>query len=197
LLEKLLALDFDVDLGERVPLALRLSPEAKPLWVQFYDRWGQEQAATEGDVAAALAKLEAYAARLALVHHLVYMASLDDSSCRPIGPASIQAGVLLAEWFAAEARRIYSTFSECAEERDTRRLVEFIRDRGGSITARHLQRSNSRKYPTSEHAEVALERLVPDYGYWDRSPPPATGGHAVNTFVLHPTHDTSDTRSTG
>jgi hypothetical protein len=194
LLKKLLDLDFDLDAGEKVPLMLRLTPDAKVLWVQFYDRWGQEQAAAEGDLAAALAKLEAYAARLALMHHVVHMAAFEDTSCRPVTAVSLQAGIVLCEWFANEARRIYCTFTETETERNTRRLIEFIRGQGGSITVRDLQRSNSRKYPTSDHAEVALSQLVPDYGFWDRSPPPATGGHTTHTFVLHPTHDTSDTR---
>ena len=52
--------------------------------------------------------------------------------------------------------------SESNEERDIRRLIEFIRAKGGEITARKLHRSNpgAHKYRTAGHAELALDSLV-------------------------------------
>src|SRR5262249_9743243 len=70
-LDKLLALGFDTQDGEKIPHVLTLSPEGKVVWVQFYNDWAREQAAVEGELAAAFSKLEGYAARLALVHHVV------------------------------------------------------------------------------------------------------------------------------
>jgi DNA polymerase I-like protein with 3'-5' exonuclease and polymerase domains len=84
--------------------------------------------------------------------------------------------------------------SETEEERDTRRLVEFIRSRGGKVTARTLQRSNSRKYPAVEPAEAALEALVQaDLGTWTDPITGPKGGHPTRWFILRPTHDTTDT----
>src|SRR5262249_39627522 len=135
LIDSLLALEFDRDGdGELAPYALRLSPEARAAWISFYDDWARQQMAVEGEIAAAYSKLEAYAARLALIHHVVTLVGLDVSDLRPIGLRSVEAGVKLCQWFANEASRIYTTLSESAQERDMRRLVEFILARGGAIT---------------------------------------------------------------
>src|SRR5262249_30943318 len=118
LLDRLLALDLDVKDGEAVPQVLRLSPEGKAAWVQFYNEWADEQAAAEGEIAAALSKLEAYAARFALLHHVVTHVALETSDLRPVGPASVQTGVALSRWFAHEAQRVYSILHETEEARD-------------------------------------------------------------------------------
>jgi DNA polymerase I-like protein with 3'-5' exonuclease and polymerase domains len=195
-LDKQQGLQFDTSSGEDAPHVLHLSAEAKACWVSFYDVWAGEQAGAEGDLAAAFSKLEGYAARFTLVHHVLTHVGLDTDDRRPVGPRSVEAGVELSRWFASEARRIYATLSEGAEEREARRLVEFIRTRGGSIMARALQKSNSRKYPTAEVAEAALEELVAaGLGDWDERPAGFRGGHPSRVFVLHPTPDTTDTTS--
>ena len=50
-------------------------------------------------------KLEGYAARLALVHHVVDAAGRGGLDDVPVEQASLEAGVTLCRWFAAEARR--------------------------------------------------------------------------------------------
>src|SRR5262249_3470608 len=107
-------------------------------------------AAVEGDLAAAFSKLEEAAARFALLHHIVTRVSRGEEILVPVEKDSVEAGILLCLWFAREARRIYSTLSESEDQRKTRRLVEFIRTRGGKISARALQKSNSRKYPKAQ-----------------------------------------------
>jgi DNA polymerase-1 len=195
-LDKLQELDFDTSSGERAPHVLQFSADAKARWVAFYDAWAGEQAAVEGELAAAFSKLEGYAARFTLLHHVLTHVNLETDDRRPVGPRSVESGIDLSLWFASEARRIYATLSEEAEERDARKLIEFIRTRGGSITARALQKSNSRKYPNAEKAEAALEELVTTgLGDWDERPAGPKGGHPTKVFVLHPTPDTTDTTS--
>ncbi len=190
---RLLELDFDADTGPKQPHVLRMNPQAKENWVAFYNAWAKEQMAVEGELAAAYSKLEAYAARFALLHHVVTCVHLEVDDRREVSPRSVEAGVTLCRWFANEARRIYMTLAETEEQRDTRRLVEFIQARGGRITVRELQRANSKKYPTREDAEAALSVLV-DGGVARWIDPPS-GKKASNIKVveLYPTPDTSDT----
>src|SRR5262249_33272663 len=95
--------------------------------------------------------------------------------------------------FAYEARRIYSTLTETTAQRETRRLVEWIRFRGGSVTAKELQRSNGRKYPTSADAEGALESLVAaGWGRWQGRPAGPKGGRPTRVFVLQEASDETD-----
>jgi hypothetical protein len=163
--------------------------------VAFYDQWAREQAAVEGDMAAAYSKLEAYAVRFALLHHDISHVARGEDDRVLVEAESLQAGAVLCRWFAGEARRIYATLSESTEQRDTRKLVEFIQARGGCISTRQLQKSNSRKYRSSEEAETALEALVrAGWADWVEGEAPSRGGHQARFVELLPTHDTSDTR---
>jgi hypothetical protein len=185
LVDGLLTLDFDLEEGKQVPYALRLSKDARDLWVSFYNNWAQEQAAAEGDMAAALSKLEGYAPRLGLVHHVVSHLAVREDDKRPVGPSSIQAGITLVRWFAHEARRIYTTLSESTEERDRRTLADFIQTRGGTITVRELMRANCRRFPNVESAELALSSLVKfGVGRWEHSPSGPEGGRPSEMFIL-------------
>lgn len=192
LLTALLKLQLD-DPVKRKPHIQGLSNQAYRLWVDFYNEWGTVQESAEGEQAAAFAKIEAYAARLLLLHHVVtHIAAGQNDRC-PVSEASAAAGIELARWFAFEAQRIYSILSESAEERDTRRLVEWIQRRRGQVTARQLQRSNSRKYPNSEASTAALDALA-GAGVGESIDPMITdrGGQPVRRFRLHPTPDTTD-----
>ena len=148
LLEKLFGLDFDPH-HEGEPYVIRLNHEAKALWVNFYNEWAGEQVNVEGEMAASYSKLEGCALRLALVHHIVSHVSLGSDDTCTLGSESMQAGINLARWFANEARRIYGMLGESNQDRKSRTLVEFIRGRGGRITARQLQKANSRRYRTA------------------------------------------------
>ena len=68
---RLLDLQFDPDEQEPAPVDLTLTREAKAAWVRFYNEHAREQVDLSGDLAAAWSKLEGYAARFALLVHLV------------------------------------------------------------------------------------------------------------------------------
>jgi hypothetical protein len=195
LLDLLLALDFDTAKGEMAPHELALSPEGKAAWIKFYYAWGQEQAAVQGELAAAYAKLEGYAARFALLHHVVSRVARGADDLVAVGKESVEAGATLCRWFAGEFRRIYATLSESYEERDTRRLVEFIQTKGGRISVRGLMRANCRRYPDAQAVESALAYLVEaELARWVEVP--AKNGskrvRAVELCMTHDAHDTGD-----
>ena len=82
--------DLPFEGGE--PVTISMTQEAKALWVEWYNEWAKRQAAVEGATAAAYAKLEGGAARLALLHHVVTRVSAlaDDSDL--IEPESMAPG---------------------------------------------------------------------------------------------------------
>jgi DNA polymerase I-like protein with 3'-5' exonuclease and polymerase domains len=185
-LDQLLLLAGDDRDGEPTPHVLQLSPEGKAAWVTFYDHWAREQAAVEGELAAAFSKLEAYAARFALVHHVVGRVARGEDDLVPVAKESIEAGVTLCRWFANEARRIYATLTETKEEGDIRRLVEFLHSHSGRMTARRLRLSNTARYPTVEAAEGALNALAEaGLGAWEETKAGPLGGRPSRTLVLH------------
>jgi hypothetical protein len=191
------------DTVKRKPYYLGLSNAARRLWIEFFNEWGQVQHDAEGEQASAFAKIEAYGARLMLLHHVISevvaggpRAPLGDGgSLPPVTEASARAGIELARWFAAEAVRVYAMLRESQEERETRRLVEWIAEHGGRVTVRQLQKSNHHKWPSSPLAEIALDALVQaGLGRWEEAPARAGGERETKWFVLTlQTSDTSDT----
>ena len=94
------------------------------------------------------------------------------------------AGIELAEWFANEAERVYDMFSETLEGRDQRKLLDWIRRRGGDVTARELQQG-PRKYRERGAAKAALDALaVAGVGEWYRREPGPSGGQPASRFRL-------------
>jgi DNA polymerase-1 len=194
LLSTLLQLPL-ADERRRKPHYLGLSEAALRLWISFYNEWGEVQYEATGEQAAAFAKIEAYASRLMLLHHVVAHAAAGEGDVRPVTEASARAGIAMARWFAAEALRVYAMLWEGEQERQTRLLVEAITARGGTITVRQLQKSNSRRWPSSDLAEAVLNDLAQlGLGRWEESPAPKGGGHRARTFHLNKPSDTSDTR---
>jgi hypothetical protein len=162
-----------------------LAPEAKRLWVAFINEHGAEQEALSGDLAACWSKLEAYAARLALVLHFVAWAG-GSADADAIGADSIRRGVELVRWFGQEATRIYGMFGESDAERESRRLVEWIINRGGAVTVRDVLTGN-RRFHTSDEAEHAVIELVEaGLGNWDPIEPSEKGGRPTRVFRLSP-----------
>ncbi|MCC7193571.1 MAG: DUF3987 domain-containing protein [Phycisphaeraceae bacterium] len=174
------------DHGEAQPVIVRLSQSGKAAWVDFYNAHGQEQAELSGDLSAAWSKLEACAARLALVVHFIRWAGVDSTlvNADEVDADSIAAGVKLSRWFGNEARRVYAILSESDEDRDQRRLVELIQRKGGTVTVRELQQT-SRLFRTADEIENALDALAKDgMGRWEQQDPGDRGGRPMRFFRL-------------
>jgi len=163
------------DDGELRPMLVQLAPEAKKVWIDFYDEHAAELADLTGDMASAWAKLEEYAARLALVIHYIRWAADDVADESQLDEASMKAGIMLANWFKHEARRVYAMLNESDAERDQRRLIDWIDRKGGTVTAREVQQGR-RSHRQPGAAEAALEELVKaGHGNWEQSPPGQRG----------------------
>jgi hypothetical protein len=184
LIDGLLNLQFDLSEQANTPYALRLAPTARTAWIEFYDSWAEGQAVVHGPLAAAFSKLEAYAARFALLDHVVTHVGRNECDLGPIEQRSIEAGIALCRWFGTEATRLYAMLAESEEDREARRLFEFIQGRGGSITVRGLMRANNRRWPSAVAAQATLGDLV-DSGLakWTE------GYRSIELCMTHDTHD--------
>lgn len=191
--DKLYSLQPDTELGGKPrPGLVRLDPEARASFLDYYGRHAAEHAELEGDLSAAWSKLEEAAARLALILHLVRWANGEVKDERTLDATSMQAGIALAEWFKHEARRVYAELDASEPDRDRKRLLGWIERQGGQVTARQLQRSNNRRYQAVEHAEAALAELVrAGLGEWRDQPSGSRGGQPTRVFCLRRVHDTT------
>jgi len=81
---------------------------------------------------------------------------------------------------------LYITLREVNEDSESDRLLEWIKSRGGRVRARDLQQSNASRWPSSEHADAALNKLArAGLGRWIHEPAKATGGRPTRVFSLH------------
>jgi len=170
------------------PSPLDMTPEAKTVWIEYYNRHRSDLVDLDDDLAAAWSKLEAYAARFALIFQLC-----DCPRGNAIDETSMTAAIELSDWFGVEAKRVYGLFVETAEDRERRSLVELVERKGGNVTPRDLMRS-CRRFQKSAEAETALERLAKaGLGHWRFQPTTATGGRPTRVFQLVDTVDTDET----
>jgi hypothetical protein len=174
------------DNGDPQPGILRLSPEAKQLWITFFNAHAEEQVHLSGDEAAAWSKLEGYAARLAMVVHCLRWAAGDSTLAHSgeVDDKSMEAGIILSRWFGYEAKRVYAILQQDDESQATVELIELVRRLGGRITVRDLSH-HDRQYQPVEVAEEALNGLVTaGLGRWEPVGPTEKGGRPTMCFVL-------------
>jgi hypothetical protein len=173
LLERLYALQPAIDAdGNPFPVVVHLTSEAQAAWKAYYNAHAQEHVELFGELSAAWSKLEECAARFALVIHCVRSVTGDPAldSEGVVDLRSMRAGVRLTEWFKRETRRVYALLGESDDERDDRRLVEFVERKGGSVTCREV-RQGCRWLREPGIAEAALNALVKARrGVWELSP---------------------------
>lgn len=178
--------------GERgpEPVPLPLSDQARTTWAAFYDRHARRIAQADADhEAAALAKIEAYAARFGLIFALVA-----DTGTTDVSAEAMRAGIALADWFAGETSRVYGALAETDEERELRRLSDWVACHGGAVTPRDISR-HLRAYPTPADAEAALERLVQvGIGAWENPAPGERGGRPTRVFRVRRSQPADDRR---
>jgi len=125
---------------------------------------------------------------LALVSHCVRVVSADPSLTSPdvVDEVSIEAGITLSRWFGYEAKRVYAMLSEDETETEQRVLVEWITARGGTATARELQRGPRRfQAATADYADSELDRLVKQaIGEWLPITTTVDGGRPSRRFKM-------------
>ncbi len=139
-----------------VPVVLDLSPEARRLWIAFYDRHAAEQEMmTDDRQSSAWSKLEAYAARFALIFTLCR-----DSAAAVIDGQSMADAITLTCWCGNETRRVYGMLAGQETDNPQAELIKLIQARfTGQVTARELAHA-SRRYRESGAAQAALQELV-------------------------------------
>jgi hypothetical protein len=173
---------FD-EYGRAEPVKMTLTPEAKELWIDYFNRHRDEMVKLEDDTSSAWSKLEAYTARFALIFQLCDWAAGMGNTHDFISAQAVEMAIQLSDWFGAESQRVYAVLAETEEERDGRELVELVRRHGGKITPRELAHS-CRRYRQSGVAESVLEDLVKSgWGRWDVRVSPR-GGAPSRMFIL-------------
>lgn len=172
------------------PVVVPLSDEARVLWRTFYDEFAEEQEGVADDeaLAAAFAKLEAYAARFALIlEHVAWAASNEKVPPSVVGPTAMRDGIAMARWFAAEARRVYDLLGQDAKTQRRKRLVEWMTAQARPVTPHLLMRGPRTYRGALATATDDLEDLVQRGLAWRVLVAPEAGGHGSTAYVLRAT----------
>jgi len=147
------------------PRILELTPDAKVLFIAYYNSCGEEQwlANSNGDEdgAAALSKSRAIAARLAMV--LALARAAEDGRCAHITHVEaddMRAAIQLAKWFITQARACYASWAQ--ETPDAQgaldiRILKILRTHGPLTTGR--VRDKLGRNVTASLVRDSLERL--------------------------------------
>ena len=172
------------DTGYLNPVVMGLTSHAKVAWKNYYNHHAEEQTDLSGELSAAWSKLEEYAARLALVIQLIRWAA-GNADSNEVDTESMKAGIKLAQWFKAEARRVYPLLSESDDDRKRRQLIEWIERKGGSVTTRQVQQGCWQFRESQQKVEAALNELArTGYGNWHDIPSGPKGGRPRRVFHL-------------
>lgn len=193
IVEGLLKLELAIDEdGLPVPRMLVLAPDAKQLWIAFYNQHAEEQIQLDDSLAAAWSKLEGYAARFALVLHCLRAACDERVESAVVDAETMDAAISITRWCANESRRVYAALKESDEEGTTRNVLERVRACGGSTTVRDWQRARSLK--TAAEAREQLDHLVrAGVARWVQCRPDAVGGAPKELLSLIDESETDKT----
>ena len=185
--ERLLGLTWSTE-GVLDPIVIALDDGATEAWGRWYNAHNEESADLEGDLSAAMSKLEAATARLILVLHLAgWAASRKATEPSVIIQQTVEDAVVLGEWFKHEARRFYALLTENPDDRQARRLIDWISRRGGSISENDLRRSGPKPWRGNlDQSARSLQGLVTSgIGRWDSVDPSPQGGRPTRIFRLN------------
>ena len=127
-----------------------------------------------------LSKLKGYAARLALVLHM--LRHTGDEIPPPVPAEAVAGGVALCRYFLAHARRVRGTAGVTSGP--AARVLDWLRKAGkGEVTRRDALRGLHRHFPKADDLATPFKTLV-QHG-WLRYHPDSAPGQA--RYMVHPT----------
>jgi hypothetical protein len=151
--------------GRPAAVVVDLAPEAYRLWEDWYNRHQQElEAADFPDVLKGpWSKLVAYAARFALILHMLRGACGEDVG-DDVDAESLARAFRLVAYFKSHARAVYARLLQSDKSRQVARAIAWIRAHGGPVRPTDLTRNNVAGVETRSQA-VALMKELEDRGH--------------------------------
>jgi hypothetical protein len=163
---------------------VHFSAAAKEAWIAGWDAHAAEIRSPDLPVQliGPYGKLKAYAARLALVLHYLWLVQ-GDSDEGDLDKDSVERAVLLLHYFKSHLRLVYNRLPQTPEDNRLLEVVKWIRRNGGCCTARHLVRAN--KVSPAAKAKKMLTELQ-ERGYGRLELRDGANGRKVQWFVFDP-----------
>lgn len=157
---QLFATLYGLPMPDDGPRPLPLSSDGLAEWKTFFSRHADRQNDAKGVEASMLAKIEAAAARLALVHHVCRQAGNEPTLGHAVDGRSVSVGVQLAEWFADEWLRVYdATLGGATKVDHNAELVAWVEAQGGKVAVREIGQ-RVRRYRDADLLERTITATV-------------------------------------
>lgn len=164
---------------------VKFSLAAKQVWVGWWNTHAAEIRGPELPIALVgpWGKLKAYAARLILVLHYLWLVQADQDE-GDVSVATVERAIRLIDYFKAHLRLVYGRLGQTPEENRLLEVLDWIRKAGGECTVRHLARA--KKVPSAEKGRKLLKELE-ERGYGKIESREAANGKKVAWFVFEAT----------
>ncbi len=178
-LEQILALAPNGGSEQPIPVPLKLSPEARELFKQWYNRHASEAFSFPPPLRSVWAKLQRYCPRFALV-----LALARNPQAAQVEKRDMEGAIRLADWFGNEAQRVlYELLRVKPQEgRGDDRVLQWIQERG-EVSPNELMNKFRKRFPRVAKAEKFLDEQVHlGNGRWLPSRSGPKGGRPKRLF---------------
>lgn len=175
--------------GLNTPKTIRFGLEARRIWVEFIEEHykDQEDPIFPDSLRGPWAKMEGYAARLALIIHMLRYIC-DETADEDIDEQSMSAAADLIDYFKSQTQRVYAELRTTPEDRKAEKVWAWIQKQGGTVTAREVLRSHVGGIKKSDEAKKTLRDLA-ERGYGS-----VTEGKNGNVLFFANTKATGDNK---
>ena len=166
------------------PRLIPMSGDAKRAFIEWHDRHARQMDELVDDhLRAHWSKLKGTCARIALLFSCAEAAR--GARVSLVSLDSVQRAIDVTEWLKQESARIYLRLRESDGDRERRKLMEWIEQRGASATVRDLTHNVAAFRGDTDGARAALNELVKSgLGRWCSTRPGTGGGRPSEKFVL-------------
>jgi hypothetical protein len=181
------------------PTWVGVEQNAKKRFIKFVNDHADEAIELSGDLSAVWSKLKGVAARLALVFECIKTVFKDPFAMPEdikVGIESMESSIQIVNWFKFEAARIYEAFSETECEHKFAPVIEYIKKKGGIVTARDLMRGGPCVKESGQAQRILDEMVNERIGHWRPKDMTAKGGKPKMEFVLDQVTDNTSKAKT-
>jgi len=177
---------YGLEMGEDGPAVLGLNPEAKSLWIEWFNHTQRELREVPETLRGAWLKMPSQCGRLILICHLCRCAAGEADNAEVVDAASVAHGTLLAEYFKSHVQRVMHVLSEGEEETLLRRVVTWLKRRGNpGVRPRDVVSARIPGVKKADTARELLESFVErGAGEWRPSPSAPSGQSKADLFFL-------------
>ena len=170
------------------PRTVRFAPEARKLFVEFYNRNAVEinSPGFPYSLRGAWAKMAGYCARLALILHMTSVAS-GNTDDEEINEESMDGAIRLIGYFKSHVRKVSRRLRPNPEGERLERAVDWIRRHGDKATLRDICTYKVAGCRQREQAQSLFRDLEEAGLGMIETRAPKRGGQSSVIFRLHPT----------